>query len=91
MKGTGALALKSSAVRRRTKAEIREAKLEEAVRAADVEKKLKELEQLKEAQNANQTAMDNATSIMRNLLDQGLLRHTDEDGQVVPVTSFEEY
>ena len=50
MKGTGALALKASASRRRTKAEIREAKLEEAARVADVEEKLRELEQLKAAQ-----------------------------------------
>ena len=50
MKGTGALALKASASRRRTKAEIREAKLEEAARTADVEEKLRELEQLKAAQ-----------------------------------------
>ena len=35
--------------------------------------------------------MNNATDIMRNLLDQGLLRHTEEEGQVVPVASFEEY
>ena len=53
MKGTGALGLKASAVRRRTKAEVREAKLEEAARAADVEEKLKELEQLKGAQQMN--------------------------------------
>ena len=35
--------------------------------------------------------MDNATNIMRGLLDQGLLKHTDVDGAVVPVESFEEY
>ena len=91
MKGTGALALKASAVRRRTKAEVREAKLEEAARAADVEKKLRELEQLKAAHNENQTAMNNATNIMHQLYDQGLLKQTEEDGKVVPVETFEEY
>ena len=40
MKGNGALALKASAVRRRTKAEVREAKLQEAARAAEIELKL---------------------------------------------------
>ena len=35
--------------------------------------------------------MDNATKIMHKLYDQGLLKHTDEEGQVVPVDSFEEY
>ena len=39
----------------------------------------------------NQAAMNNATDIMRKLLDQGLLKHTEVDGQVVPVESFEEY
>ena len=36
MKGNGALALKASASRRRTKAEVREEKLVEAARAKDV-------------------------------------------------------
>ena len=39
----------------------------------------------------NQAAMNNATDVMRKLLDQGLLKHTEVDGQVVPVESFEEY
>lgn len=75
MKGTGALGLKASAVRRRTTAQIREEKLLDAARAADVEEKLRELEQLKAAQQNNEYAMNNATNVMRNLLDQGLLRH----------------
>ena len=48
MKGTGALALKANASRRRTKQEIREAKLAESAKKAKVEAKLKELEQLKQ-------------------------------------------
>ena len=28
---------------------------------------------------------------MHKLYDQGLLKHTDEEGQVVPVETFEEY
>ena len=39
----------------------------------------------------NQTAMNNATNIMHQLYDQGLLKRTEEAGQVVPVESFEEY
>ena len=91
MKGNAAMALKASAVRRRTKAEVREAKLAEAARAAEVEHKLKELEQLKANQEMNQQAMDNATNIMHELFDEGLLVHGDEDGKVVPVKTFEEY
>ena len=49
LKGNGALGLRVNASRRRTKAEIREEKLQEATRAADIEKKLLELEQLRAA------------------------------------------
>ena len=41
------MGLRANATRRRTKAEIREEKLREAAHAADIEKKLKELDQLK--------------------------------------------
>ena len=91
MKGSGALALKASATRRRTRAEIREAKLEEAVRVADVEKKLKELEQLKQAHDYNQDQFHNATKIMHQLYEQGLLKQGDHPGQVVMVASYEEH
>ena len=63
----------------------------EAARAREVELKLQELEQLKAAQQMNQQAMDNATNVMRELFDEGLLRQTDEDGKVVPVKDFQEY
>ena len=91
MKGTGALALKASASRRRTKAEIREAKLAEAVRAADVEKKLKELEQLRQVSRQNETAMSNAQKTMSYLFNEGLLKTTGVEGEVVPVLNFEEF
>ena len=54
MKGTGAMGLKASATRRRTKQEIREEKLVEAVRKKEIEDKLKELDQLREVQQQNQ-------------------------------------
>ena len=80
LKGNGALGLRINANRRRTKAEIREEKLQEEARAADIEKKLLELEQLKAAYQNNQGAVDNAGKIMQNLYDQGLLKSTGEPG-----------
>ena len=74
LKGNGALGLRVNASRRRTKAEIREEKLQEAARAADIEKKLLELEQLKAAQMHNQETVDNATKMMQKLYEQGLLK-----------------
>ena len=50
LKGTGALGLRANANRRRSKAEIREAKLEEARRAKVIENSLRELERMKDQQ-----------------------------------------
>ena len=79
------MGLRVNAVRRRTKAEIREEKLQEAARAADVEKKLRELDQLKAAYDNNMEAVSNANKIMQNLCEQGLLKPGDQPGQVVLV------
>lgn len=46
LKGNGALGLRANANRRRSKREIRDAKLEEERRAAEVEEKFAELERL---------------------------------------------
>ena len=91
MKGTGAMALKANASRRRTKAEIREAKLAESAKKADVEAKLKELEQLKQAHEVNSVAMSNAEKTVNYLLQEGLLKQTGVEGEVVPVLDFEEF
>ena len=48
-------------------------------------------EQLKAAQEHNQATVDNATKMMQKLYDEGLLKQTDQPGQVVTVESFEEF
>ena len=60
-------------------------------KCSDIQKKLKELDQLKAAQEHNQAAVDNATNIMKNLYDQGLLKQTNVPGQVIMVESYEEF
>ena len=91
LKGTGALALRANASRRRTKAEIREEKLQKAAHEANIDKKLLELEELKKIQKQNATAMSNAQKTMSYLFNEGLLKTTGVEGEVVPVVDFEEF
>ena len=74
MKGTGALGLKASAIRRRSKAEIREAKLLEAARAAEIEAKLQQLEDLQKRHQQDETQLHNANQMINMLIDQGLIK-----------------
>ena len=83
MKGNGALALRASAARRRTKAEVREAKLQEAARAAEIELKLQQLEELQKLHKQDETQLHNANQMINMLIDQGLIKTFPEvPGQV---------
>ena len=89
--GTGYNLMKQSAVRRRSKKQIEADKLAEARKLRETEQKLKELEQIKAELQENRAAMGNATQVMHDLYEVGLLKRTEVDGQVVPVETFEEY